>query len=509
MLVADAGFDVAGLGAGTLSLIVVDEFRTESDVVERTRLVVHVHQGRLPIRGTGQHSRGLADCLVGSVVGHVLRRERRASRGDDGLRRGVEQVRHVVHMLVVGFDRDVPLIVELVIVGAAVPLQVVVTILAGVDGIGDEADVVVAAVGGVADAQGNAWNRTRILRHGLAGIKRAWHRIRDRRTDMPWHGLGSRHQGGLEDPVLGCRQGRLNTGVGIVVEGVRHRVRRHVVVRRELGFDVRDRDVAPDPDHEAFHHLRDEHLAIGHRHVVAVVLVLVQELVAPQTERRGVAVVLAVDRRETEAPVDMVLLDRVGQPLDIEHGLVELDRVRIVGIRGRGVATSHGAGAEVAAGIDPAVDLDVGIVHPVADRGIAERRHQRTVDRTRPRHAEAGGAAIRPFGERIGWSGRRGARPVLAASGRSLRIGRRRFMAPFEPIVVDETGEEVGTEIGVEALVVLVGIAAVGARIRRLRCTAQTDRRQRSARQKKSFHCLAPTFVTGATGALTIPLTSL
>jgi hypothetical protein len=40
-------------------------------------------------------------------------------------------------MQIVGFDRDVPVVVELVIVGAAEPLQVVVTPLAAIDGVGD------------------------------------------------------------------------------------------------------------------------------------------------------------------------------------------------------------------------------------------------------------------------------------------------------------------------------------------------------------------------------------
>jgi hypothetical protein len=128
------------------------------------------------------------------------------------------------------------------------------------------------------------------------------------------------------------------------------------------------RDVASDPDVEAFHQPGNEDLAIGHRQVVAVVLVLVQKLVAPESVRGGVAIVFAVDRRDTKTPVDVILLDRIRQTLDIEHGLVELHIVGIITIRRRRVAAAHRVGGEVTAGIDPAVDLDMHIVEPVTER---------------------------------------------------------------------------------------------------------------------------------------------
>ena len=126
--------------------------------------------------------------------------------------------------------------------------------------------------------------------------------------------------------------------------------------------------------HQAVRDLRNEELAIGHRHVVAVVLVLVQQLVAPETVGRGVAIVLAVDRRDTEAPVDVILLHGVRQPLDIDHRLVELHGVGVVVIGGRRIAASAPCWSKVAAGVDPAVDLDVVFVHPASDAGIAQRR---------------------------------------------------------------------------------------------------------------------------------------
>ena len=58
--------------------------------------------------------------------------------------------------------------------------------------------------------------------------------------------------------------------------------------------------------------------------------------------------------------------------------------------------------------------------------------------------------------------------PILAAAGRRLGIGRRRIMAPFKPVVVDQAREEVVAKISVEARIVLVRIDDAYARSRRL-----------------------------------------
>src|SRR5277367_5546014 len=73
-------------------------------------------------------------------------------------------------------------------------------------------------------------------------------------------------------------------------------------------------------------------------------------------------------------------------------------------------------------------------------------------------------------------------------------------MAPLEPVVADQTAHEIQAEIGVETRIVLVGIAAVDARVGlnrqggvRSTCAADhPDRRQRDANQKKCFHSFAP-----------------
>lgn len=110
-------------------------------------LVVQICQKGLKRRGTAEHGGRLAERAVGGIERHVLRRERRAATGDDVERLGIVQVRHVVLVLVVGFHRDVPLVVELVTVGQAVPLQVVVSPLAAIDSVGDDVEVVIVVPG--------------------------------------------------------------------------------------------------------------------------------------------------------------------------------------------------------------------------------------------------------------------------------------------------------------------------------------------------------------------------
>ncbi len=104
-------------------------------------------------------------------------------------------------------------------------------------------------------------------------------------------------------------------------------MRIHVIVGRELRLDVGDRDVAPDADHHAFGYLRNVDLAVHHREVEAIGEVVAKQLVARDAERRRVALVLAVDAGEAEAPIDMIGLHRVGQALEIDHRLVELRSV--------------------------------------------------------------------------------------------------------------------------------------------------------------------------------------
>src|SRR6202011_3974672 len=109
-------------------------------------------------------------------------------------------------MLVVGFERDVPLLVELVVGGQTVPLQVVVTPLTTIDAVRSEIDAVIAVIAAPTNAAGDARDRTRILQHCRSGIKLIRERIRDPRSDVPRHRFGSDANTQLEHPVFRYRE---------------------------------------------------------------------------------------------------------------------------------------------------------------------------------------------------------------------------------------------------------------------------------------------------------------
>src|SRR5208337_2057278 len=134
--------------------------------------------------------------------------------------------------------------------------------------------------------------------------------------------------------------------------------------------------------------------------VIAFLVVPLLQLIARKTLGRCVAVGLAVDTGNTETPIDVVLLNRVGQALDDNHVLVVPERVWLISISGWVVAVLAAiGGADVAAGIDPAVNLDVVAVEPLPNRGRLERSHQGAVDGIRHRGTDVICAAHRPFGE--------------------------------------------------------------------------------------------------------------
>ena len=249
-------------------------------------------------------------------------------------------------------------------------------------------------------------------------------------------------------------------------------MRVHEIVGRELRLDVRQRDEATETQQQAFSHERSVDLAVHHREVVAVDQVVVEQLIARETIGGGVAVVLAVHRGKSEAPVDVILLHRIGQPLDVDDGLIELHGIRRIHVGGRPVAARlHGVGADVAAEIDPPVDLDVGLVQRLAGGGVGHRRHQRAVHGIGPRHANGGRTAIRPLRERIGRGGLRRRRPVLAASRRCRRVGRRFSMAHLKRVVIDETGPEIIADAAVPIFWIGRYISpAVRRRVLRRRC---------------------------------------
>ena len=85
-----------------------------------------------------------------------------------------------------------------------------------------------------------------------------------------------------------------------------------VVVGRELGFDIRQRDVAADADVHALGDVRDVEVEVVHHGVVAVLVVAGEELLREDALGGGVAIVLAPELGDAEAPVEVLGLDGVG-----------------------------------------------------------------------------------------------------------------------------------------------------------------------------------------------------
>jgi hypothetical protein len=126
------------------------------------------------------------------------------------------------------------------IIGAAEPLQVVVTPLAAIDRVGDEVEVIAAVIAGPPESQSNRGHRARIFGNVCAWEDRITRQqIGHGLTKIPQCRIAADSDAGLDDPVLGQRGRHLNAGVGVVVERVCERVHIGVIVRRKLRFDVR------------------------------------------------------------------------------------------------------------------------------------------------------------------------------------------------------------------------------------------------------------------------------
>src|ERR1700730_572391 len=94
-------------------------------------------------------------------------------------------------MNIPGLERDVPLIVELVVVDPAEPLQIVVTPDTAVDRICDQIDIVTPAVASPAQANGGRRLRAWVLEHRRSRIQRIRIGIGNTRAYVPRHGIGT------------------------------------------------------------------------------------------------------------------------------------------------------------------------------------------------------------------------------------------------------------------------------------------------------------------------------
>ena len=159
MLQADRPFGIGGGDAGALARHVVKIFSAERQVVHRRKLIVQIGQEGLSIRCAVDLSRISAVRRAGALKGMYC--------GENGVPPAAMKAfasafwlfGTLVSWIFHEFKGDVPLIVEPVVIGAADPLQVVVTPLSLVQRVAAEIEVVVGAVGLVAQAQGVGGDR--------------------------------------------------------------------------------------------------------------------------------------------------------------------------------------------------------------------------------------------------------------------------------------------------------------------------------------------------------------
>src|SRR6202040_1969390 len=104
---------------------------------------------------------------------------------------------------------------------------------------------------------------------------------------LPDRNVGAVRNSKLDGPlIVDLRRGE-DSLLTIRIETVEDRVARHEIVRRELRFDVRLGDDAADADVHPLEYVRDVEIKIDHRHIEAVITVVLQQLLAEPSAGKG------------------------------------------------------------------------------------------------------------------------------------------------------------------------------------------------------------------------------
>ena len=235
------------------------------------------------------------------------------------------------------FGVGVPGGVDLVVPGLVVALQVVVLVLAAVEGVSAGIKRIASFAPCVIHANCSGNFRVRSPQGHVVAVG----------------------DSGLQQPVLAQIEAGNNAGLRVRVNRVEKRMGIGVIVRRKLRFNVWQGYVAANTNIETLGDMRNINVDIIHDGVIPIFMIEFQQLLAKNSFGRGVAVVLPVKLRKAETPVHMVGLHRVWQALNIDHLLVRNDAVGAVVIRGGRVrAIALVRTAHIKAAIQPAIDLD-------------------------------------------------------------------------------------------------------------------------------------------------------
>ena len=115
----------------------------------------------------------------------------------------------------------------------------------------------------------------------------------------------------------------------VAIIGIENGVTVRVVVRRQLRFNVRQRDISPHPDIRSKAYMRIYRSQVVHDRVIAIDIIALEQLLAEDPLGRCVAVIQAIQVGKPEPPIEMVPLNGIRQTFEVERDLVELNRVGI------------------------------------------------------------------------------------------------------------------------------------------------------------------------------------
>src|SRR6266480_2532648 len=213
----------------------------------------------------------------------------------------------IIHVHVERFGCRVDLVVKLVRPGPDNLLEIVIAEFAIVKRI-------VAGVDGIALIQRYPLN------HPRSGRLITW-------IVLPKRNVSAVGNAGLNRPLIVDFRGRENSSLRIVVESINERMTRHEMVRRELRFNVRFGNDATDTYIHSPENLRNVDVEIDHRHIEAVIIVVLEKLIAKEAARNHESVIEPIDPGDAKSPVDVISLELVRHALDVENELVLLEAV--------------------------------------------------------------------------------------------------------------------------------------------------------------------------------------
>src|SRR5207244_9717042 len=93
-------------------------------------------------------------------------------------------------------------------------------------------------------------------------------------------------------------------------------------------FNVRLRNNATDAHIHSLENLRNVDVEVDHRHIEAVIVVVLEQLITEQSAGNHEAIIESVNAGDAKAPVDMVSLELVRYAFDVENKLILLETIR-------------------------------------------------------------------------------------------------------------------------------------------------------------------------------------